>query len=287
MIVVGGTTSAELAKEIASALGCKYVQAATVRFPDTECYTRIDEESLNDDVAIVQNTYPDGNLIEMFLIQDAVRRLGAKTVTLVIPYFGYARQDRVFKPGEPESAKVMCELLARVCDFVITIDIHKESVLENFKKPYVDLKAAEAMANYFKGKGIDMVFSPDIGAAGRAKMLGEKMGVPYDHLEKHRISGTEVEIKPANSDVKGKKLLIVDDMIATGGTIMTATTQLKAAGAKSVTVACTHGVYVNNALEKLKKSDIDELLSCNTLMSDSSRISVSSMIADALKKKWF
>ena len=124
-------------------------------------------------------------------------------------------------------------------------------------------------------------------AAGRAKMVGERMGVPYDHLEKHRVSGTEVEIKPANSDVKGKKVLIVDDMISTGGTIMTATTQLKAAGAKSVTVACTHGVYVGGALEKLKKSDIDELLSCNTLISETSKISVAGMIAEALKKKWF
>lgn len=286
MIVVGGSSSAELAKEIALAIGCRYIEAATVRFPDNECYTRIDAESLDDDVAIVQNTYPDGNLVEMFLIQDAARKLGAKSVTLVIPYFGYARQDRVFKPGEPESAKVMCQLLSRVCDYVITVDIHKESVLEFFDKPYTDLKAADAMGDYFKGKGIDMVFSPDIGAAGRAKMVGERMGVPYDHLEKHRISGTEVEIKPANSDVKGKKLLIVDDMISTGGTIMTATTQLKAAGAKSVTVACTHGVYVNNALERLKKSDIDDLLSCGTIMSETSRISVSGMIADALRKKW-
>ncbi len=286
MIIVGGTTSRDLAKEIASILGCKYIEAATVRFPDGECYTRIDEESLNDDVAIVQNTYPDGNLVEMFLIQDAVRRLGAKSVTLVIPYFGYARQDRVFKPGEPESAKVMCQLLSHVCDYVITIDLHKEAVLEFFGKPYKDLKAANAMGDYFKGKGIDMVFSPDIGAAGRAKMVGERMGVPHDHLEKHRISGTEVEIKPANSDVKGKRVLIVDDMISTGGTIMTATTQLKAAGAKSVTVACTHGVYVNNALDRLKKSDIDDLLSCNTLMSETSRIPVAGMIADALKEKW-
>lgn len=287
MIVVGGSTSTGLAKEVASALGCRHIEAATVRFPDAECYTRIDEESLDDDVAIVQNTYPDGNLVEMFLIQDAVRRLGAKSVTLVIPYFGYARQDRVFKPGEPESAKVMCELLSRVCDYVITIDIHKEAVLESFGKKYADLKAANAMGDYFKGRGIDMVFSPDIGAAGRAKMVGERMGVPYDHLEKHRVSGTEVEIKPANSDVKGKKILIVDDMISTGGTIMTATTQLKAAGAKSVTVACTHGVYVGGALEKLKKSDIDELLSCNTLISETSKISVAGMIAEALKKKWF
>lgn len=286
MIIVGGSSSRDLAAETASILGCKYIEAATVRFPDGECYTRIDEESLDDDVAIFQNTYPDGNLVEMFLLQDAVRRLNARSVTIVIPYFGYARQDRVFKNGEPESAKVMCKLLAMGCDRVVTVDIHKEAVLEHFGRPYRDLKAGETMGDYFKTKGIDMVFSPDIGAAGRAKIVGERMGVPYDHLEKKRLSGTEVVIQPAKSDVKGKNLLIVDDMIATGGTIMTATTQLKAAGAKSVTVACTHGVYVNNALEKLNKSDIDELLSCNTLISETSKISVASIIADALKEKW-
>ena len=286
MIIVGGSSSRDLAAETASILGCKYIEAATVRFPDGECYTRIDEESLDDDVAIFQNTYPDGNLVEMFLLQDAVRRLNARSVTIVIPYFGYARQDRVFKNGEPESAKVMCKLLAMGCDRVVTVDIHKEAFLEHFGRPYRDLKAGETMGDYFKTKGIDMVFSPDIGAAGRAKIVGERMGVPYDHLEKKRLSGTEVVIQPAKSDVKGKSLLIVDDMIATGGTIMTATTQLKAAGAKSVTVACTHGVYVNNALEKLNKSDIDELLSCNTLISETSKISVASIIADALKEKW-
>ena len=283
MIVVGGSTSRDLAKEIASILGCGYIEAATVRFPDGECYTRIEQETLDDDVVIVQNTYPDENLVEMFLLQDAVKNAGAKKITLVIPYFGYARQDRVFKKGEPESAKVMCQLLSRVCDHVITVDLHKENVLEAFGCPYTDVKAANAMGDFFRDKDIDMVFSPDIGAANRAKMVGERMGKPYDHLEKKRLSGTEVVIQPASSDVKGKSVLIVDDMISTGGTIMTATTQLKAAGARKVTVACTHGVYVNNALDRLKKSDIDDLLSCNTLMSETSRIPVAGMIADAIR----
>ena len=285
MIVIGGSASMDLAKELASVMGCDYIQAATTTFPDGECYTRIDAEKLDDDVVIVQTTSPDSKLIELLLLQDAVRRLGAKSITLVIPYFGYARQDRVFKPGEPESAKVMCQHLDMNCDRVITVDIHKEAVLNYFNHPHKDLKAAPVIAEYFKGKGIDMVLSPDIGAAGRAKMVGEVMGVPYDHLEKKRLSGTEVVIQPAKSDVKGKSVLIVDDMISTGGTIMTATTQLKAAGARKVTVACTHGVYVNNALERLKASDIDDLLSCNTLISETSRISVARMIADAIKER--
>ena len=283
MIVIGGSASMDLAKELASVMGCDYIQAATTTFPDGECYTRIDAEKLDDDVVIVQTTSPDSKLIELLLLQDAVRRLGAKSITLVIPYFGYARQDRVFKPGEPESAKVMCQHLDMNCDRVITVDIHKEAVLNYFNHPHKDLKAAPVIAEYFKGKGIDMVLSPDIGAAGRAKMVGEVMGVPYDHLEKTRLSGTDVRIAPAKADVKGKKVLIVDDMISTGGTIIAAAYALREAGAAGISVACTHGVFVNNAIEKFTGSSLDALLSCNTLNNPVSHISVAFLIAEAIK----
>lgn len=284
MIIVGGSSSRDLAKELAGILDCTYIQAASTKFPDGECYTRIDAEALDDDVVIVQNTYPNDSLIEMFLIQDAVRRLGARSVTLVIPYFGYARQDRVFKPGEPESAKVMCQHLALVCDRVITIDIHKEAVLDYFPCRHTDLKAAAVIADYFKGKGIDLVLSPDIGAAGRAKDVGDRMGVPSDHLNKTRLSGTEVRIAPATFDVAGKNVLIVDDMISTGGTIVTASSALRDAGAASVSVACTHGVFVNNAIERLTGSALSAVLCCNTLENEVSHISVAGLIADALRE---
>lgn len=283
MIVIGGSASMDLAKELASVMGCDYIQAATTTFPDGECYTRIDAEKLDDDVVIVQTTSPDSKLIELLLLQDAVRRLGAKSITLVIPYFGYARQDRVFKPGEPESAKVMCNHLNMGCDRVITIDIHKEAVLEHFSCPHVDLKAASVIADYFKDSKIDLVLSPDIGAAGRAKDVGERLGVEYDHLEKTRLSGTDVRIAPAKADVKGKKVLIVDDMISTGGTIIAAAYALREAGAAGISVACTHGVFVNNAIEKFTGSSLDALLSCNTLNNPVSHISVASLIAEAIK----
>ena len=284
--MVGGSSSRELAKELAQLLKAPFIQAASTRFPDGECYIRIDSGALNDDVVIVQNTYPDSNIIEMFLLQDAVRKMGAKSITLVIPYFGYARQDRVFKPGEPESAKVMAQHLSLNCDRVITVDIHKEAVLDHFDCPHRDLKAAAAIAEYFKGKGIDLVLSPDIGAAGRAKDVGDRMGVPHDHLEKVRLSGSDVRISPATMDCKGKSVLIVDDMISTGGTIIAARQALMEAGAKSVSVACTHGVFVNNALERLTGSALDAVLCCNTLENMVSHISVAPTIAKALKEKW-
>ncbi len=285
MIIVGGSSSGNLAKELADILGCTYIQAASTKFPDGECYTRIEAEKLDDDVVIVQNTFPNDSLIELFLIQDAVDKLGAKKVTLVIPYFGYARQDRVFKPGEPESAKIMCKLLSSVrCDRVITIDLHKEATLDYFECDHCDLKAAEVIASYFSDKGIDLVLSPDIGAAGRAKDVGDRMGLPHDHLEKVRLSGTEVRIAPANFDATGKNVLIVDDMISTGGTIIAAAAALREAGATSVSVACTHGVFVNNAIERLTNSALSAVLCCNTLENDVSKISVAGIIAAALKE---
>ncbi len=284
MIIIGGSSSVGLAKDVAKALGCEFIQASTTRFPDGECYTRLDRESIDGDAVIIQNTYPDGNLIEMLLIRDAAITLGAKRVTMVIPYFGYARQDKLFKPGEPMSAKVMCDILDRICDKVITVDLHKESTLDNFTHAHVDLKAAGPIAEYFRDKGIDMVLSPDIGASARAKDVGDRLGVPYDHLEKTRLSGTEVRIAPAKADCTGKRILIVDDMISTGGTIIAAAAALKQAGALSVSVACTHGVFVNNAIENLRGSQLERVLCCNTIDTAFSEISVAGIIADELRK---
>ena len=284
MIVIGGSSSVGLARDVAKLLGCEFIQASTTRFPDGECYTRLDRESIDSDAVIIQNTYPDGNLIEMLLIRDAAITLGAKRITMVIPYFGYARQDRLFKPGEPMSARVMCDILDRICDKVITIDLHKESTLDNFTHAHKDLKAAGPIAEYFRGKGIDMVLSPDIGASARAKDVGDRLGVPYDHLEKTRLSGTEVRIAPAKADCAGKRILIVDDMISTGGTIIAAAAALKQAGAVSVSVACTHGVFVNNAIENLSGSQLEKVLCCNTIDTMFSEISVAGVIADELRK---
>ncbi|MDR0523802.1 MAG: ribose-phosphate diphosphokinase [Candidatus Methanoplasma sp.] len=285
MFVVGGSSSRSLSTEVARILGAPHAQAATSRFPDGECYTRVDAPLGGEDAVIIQNTYPDGNLVEMLLIQDAVKRAGPRSVTLVVPYFGYARQDRVFKPGEPESAGAMAAHLGMACDRIVTVDIHKEEVLGRFGCPGRDLKAAAAIADHFRGGGVDLVLAPDIGAAGRARDVGDRLGVPHDHLEKTRLSGSEVRIAPAKMDCAGKRILIVDDMISTGGTIIAARGALAAAGAESVSAACTHGVFAPGALERLQGS-LDGIACCDTIEGAASTISAAPLIAAALREEW-
>jgi len=279
MMILGGSTSKSLAQDLARVLGVEYVQALTKRFPDGEAYVRIEREALDKEVVLVQNTYPDANLVELLLLLDAARGLGADKITCVIPYFGYARQDRRFNPGEALSAKVMLRHLEMEMDRLLTIDLHKPDVLEWFARaPASDLKAAPAIGEFFSNHGIDLVLGPDKGATKRAEEVAAVIGCESDHLEKARLSGTEVRIAPSQIEAKGKTVLIVDDIISTGGTIVAATSELKRLGASKVFAACTHGLFTGGAVDRLK--DVcDLVVSTNTLESDVSRVSVAKVVA--------
>jgi ribose-phosphate pyrophosphokinase len=182
-MILGGSTSKSLAQDLAQVLGLEYVQALTKRFPDGEAYVRIERDALDKEVVLVQNTYPDANLVELLLLLDAARGLGADKITCVIPYFGYARQDRRFNPGEALSAKVMLRHLEMEMDRLLTIDLHKPDVLEWFAQaPAKDLKATRAIGDYFGRQGIDLVLGPDKGAAQRAAEVAKIIGCESDHL---------------------------------------------------------------------------------------------------------
>jgi ribose-phosphate pyrophosphokinase len=279
MIVLGGSTSKSLSQDLAKVLGLEYVQATTKRFPDGEAYVRIERDALDKEVVLVQNTYPDSNFLELLLLLDAARGLGADKITCVIPYFGYARQDRRFNPGEALSAKVILRHLEMEMDRLLTIDLHKPDVLEWFARaPAMDLKAAPAIGDFFAAFGIDLVLGPDKGAVHRAKEVADVMGCESDHLEKTRLSGTEVRIAPSQIGAKGKTVLIVDDIISTGGTIVAATSELKRLGAAKVYAACTHGLFTGGAVERLR-GVCDMVVSTNTLESEASKISVAKVVA--------
>ncbi len=282
MIVVGGSSSKMLAQDLAKELECKYLQAHTTRFPDGECYVRIEEERIDDDVIIVQSTHPDNNLVELLLLQDAALGLGAKKVTSVIPYFGYARQDERFKRGEALSAKVMVKMVEQNSKSFVTIDIHKPIVLDWFRGDAQDVHAAPCIGHFFKGSEIDMVLAPDEGALQRAREVATVIGTEWDYLEKTRLSGEVVRMAPKNLDAKDKNALIVDDIISTGGTIEAAANQLKIMGAKSVTAVCTHGLFAKGALDRLRKC-CNAVYSTNTIEGEVSVISVAPQIAKVLR----
>jgi len=282
MIVIGGSASTNLAKDLASNLNAEYVQAITKTFPDGETYARIDREALSGEVVIVQNSYPNDKLVELLLLQDAALGLGAEKITCVIPYFGYARQDERFNRGEPLSAKVMVEHIQMNADKVVLIDVHGPEIMEWFTKAEViDVHAAPCVGDFFKEFGVDLVLAPDEGALKRAGWTAERLGVDWDYLVKTRLSGTHVHMTPKNIDAKGRKVLIVDDIISTGGTIIAATEELRRLGARSVMAACTHGLFVGNALDNLKKH-VDKLACANTLESEVSQISVAPEVAKAI-----
>ncbi|MCU0862088.1 MAG: ribose-phosphate diphosphokinase [Methanomassiliicoccales archaeon] len=282
MMILCGSTSKSLAQDLSLVMGAEFVQATTKRFPDGEAYVRIERQAMDKEVVLVQNTYPDQNLVELLLLLDAARGLGADKITCVIPYFGYARQDRRFNPGEALSAKVMLRHLEMEMDRLLTIDLHKPDVLEWFARaPAKDLKAAPAIGEFFSSAGIDLVLGPDAGAATRARETAKVIGCESDHLLKTRISGTEVRISPSQVDARGRTVLIVDDIISTGGTIVAATNELKRLGAKKVYASCTHGLFTGGAISKLK-GVCDRVVSTNTLESEVSEISLAKVVAQAL-----
>lgn len=282
MIVIGGSSSRKLADDLARELGTDVIQATSKRFPDGECYIRLEMEGIEREVVIVQNSHPDDMFVELLLLQDAAARLGAEKITNVIPYFGYARQDKLFNKGEAVSAAVMVEHIEMKADKVITVDIHSAETLDWFKTAKgVDVHATSCIGSYFSDKGIDLVLAPDEGAAERAEGVAKILGCDWDHLVKTRLSGTEVRITPKRLDVKGKSVLIVDDIISTGGTIEAATKQLRSLGARRIVAVCTHGLFTMGALERLRKC-CDAVLSTNTLENEVSEISVAPAIAKAI-----
>jgi ribose-phosphate pyrophosphokinase len=279
MYVVGGSASQLLSKELAKCLRAKLAKVETKRFPDDECYVRIDENLDGEEVFVVQTTWPDRNIVELFLLQDAVYEFDVASLTTVVPYFGYARQDKQFLPGEPISARALARLVQLNTDEFVTVDVHAPSVIDWFDDVSArNVHAYPCVGRHLKSKGIDLVLSPDEGRADNAKRVADVVGCEADFLVKTRLDGETVEMAPKSLGVKGKKVAIVDDIIATGGTIAKAAEQLRRQGAESILAVCTHGVFAKNGLDKLR-SVCDEICSTDTIENPTTCISVASEVA--------
>ncbi|MBN2066091.1 MAG: ribose-phosphate diphosphokinase [Candidatus Thermoplasmatota archaeon] len=282
MYIIGGTASKAVAEELAKELHCPLAETIAKRFPDDECYIRIVDDISQEQVIIVQTAYPDHNIVELFLLQNAAKEAGASKITVVMPYMGYARQDKKFQKGEPISAQTLARLISAQADAVITVDPHKEYILDFFTVSAVGCSAVPELAKYLKKQSVDFILAPDKGALERAKNAADIIGCEYDYMEKKRIDGTTVEIKPKKLDAKGKIVAIIDDIISTGGTMAKSIEHLNNQGANSVFVACTHGLFAGDAIKKLHTAGCTEIIATNTIISDFSKVSIAPCIARLL-----
>ncbi len=284
MYILGGTSAKNVARNLANKIYQPLLQATYKRFPDDEFYVRVLDDISGEDVLIVQTAYPDPKIIELLLMQDAVHDAGAKKITVVLPYFGYSRQDKRFEEGEAISARAVAQHISIHADCVITVDPHKEHILKFFTVPAYSCSAVSTIAQYLKEKNIDFILAPDKGAKERGKEAATLIDCEYDYLEKTRIDGTTVKIKPKKLDAHGKHVAIIDDIISTGGTMANSIKELKKQGAKTVSVACTHGLFVGGAKEKLLSADCDEIISTDTIETEFSKVSAADCIAEILLK---
>jgi len=284
MYILGGTSAKNVARNLANKIHQPLLQATYKRFPDDEFYVRVLDDIAGEDVLIVQTAYPDQKIVELLLMQDAVHDAGAKKITVVLPYFGYSRQDKRFEEGEAISARAVAQHISIHADCVITVDPHKEHILKFFTVPAYSCSAVPTIAQYLKEKNIDFVLAPDKGAKERAKEAATLIDCEYDYLEKTRIDGTTVKITPKKLDAHGKYVAIIDDIISTGGTMANSIKELKKQGAKTVSIACTHGLFVGGAKEKLLSADCDEIISTDTIETEFSKVSAADCIAEVLLK---
>jgi len=279
--IVGGPASQLLASRTARALGTEPVLCEFNRFPDGELYLRIADEIKNESVILIQSTPTDSDLVSLLQLIDACNE--AKELNVVIPYMGYSRQDKRFKPREPISARAVARCIN--ADRVFTVNIHEKSVLGYFPCPAKNLDAAKLLGEYIAGFGLEnpILVAPDEGAEGLVKKVSFGLGFDYDHLQKTRLSGDTVTIKTKNIDVTGRHVVLVDDMIATGGTMTESIKMLKDQGAVDVYLACVHPVLARNAVLRLFNAGVKDIIATDTLEKAESILSVAPLIVDALK----
>ena len=286
--VIGGNASKDLAKRIARRLKAKYVDADTRTFPDGESKITFRHNLKKSVVLVVQSTYPpvDTNLLQILSIISEVKKISSK-IYAIIPYMGYARQDRQFLNGEIVTMSVVAKMLqAAGAKKAIAVDIHSKTALRHFKIPTENVSAIPELAKYLKKLKLKnpIVVSPDTGGSLRAKKFADILKSDFITLKKSRNRKTgKVSIQSTKADVNGKDLIIVDDIISTGGSVVKATQFLKKQKCKRVFVVCTHGLLVGDAEKNIKKAGVTQIISTNTIPRSISKVDVSGVIAQAVQ----
>jgi ribose-phosphate pyrophosphokinase len=270
MILIAGPSANGIADRIAELRGEKAYNAVHKVFPDGESYIKMPQGIAGEEVAIIQSTNnpQDKSLMELFFMIDKARELGAKSVTAIVPYMGYMRQNKEFNEGEAVSINTIISILNSLhLDNLITIQPHKSGPLRAFKGKTIIVEVIGKMAEY-AGDGMHnpIVLAPDKGALEIARKAAASMGCIYTYIDKERLNDTKVSIKHSPSeDMSGRDVMIIDDMISTGGTIVQAAEFARSRGARSVRAAAVHLIMAGNAEEKLMNAGISEICGTNTL----------------------
>jgi ribose-phosphate pyrophosphokinase len=297
MQIFAGNSNPKLANDICKYLDVKLAKALITRFSEGEIRVEIQENVRGKDIFIVQSTCPpvNDNIMELLIMVDALRRASASRLTAVIPYFGYARQDRKDMPRVPITAKLVANLLTTAgVDRVLTIDLHAGQIQGFFDIPLDHLFAVKVLMEYFNKKKISnlVVVSPDVGGIKMARAYAKRINADLAIVDKRRVDDQKAEAMNILGEVKGKNAVIVDDMIATAGSLVEATQALKDAGAKDIYAAATHPVLSGPAIERIQKSPLKEVLVTDTIPIDSSKkingrikiLSVAPLLGEAIKR---
>ncbi len=270
-ILFTGTSHPKLAKEIADYLGIKLGEVQLDRFPDGEISVQIKENVRGRDVFLMQSIALDPNnyLMELLIMIDSLRRASAQSIAVVIPYFGYCRQDRKDRPRVPITAKLVANLLQNAgATRVVTMDLHTDQLQGFFDIPVDNLYARPCISEGVK-RDVDpsnlVVVTPDIGSVKLAKAYAQQMGVDFAIVDKHRCDSSNVEVVTLIGEVKGKDVLLADDMCSTAGTLVSAAKVCQEKGANRIFAAVTHGLFVGPAVEKIENSPIEVLYMSNTI----------------------
>jgi len=294
--ILHGNATPDLAKDVAYYLGLPVGDVQVGKFSNGEISVSINESIRGADVYVIQSicTPVNTNLMELLILIDALKRASAGRINAVIPFYGYARQDRKAKSREPITAKLLANLItAAGADRVITMDLHAPQIQGFFDIPVDHLYAAPSIVNYFMNKQLEdlVIVSPDVGGVTRARYLAAKMDAPLAIIDKRRPRPNVSEVMNIIGDIDGKNCIIIDDMIDTAGSVVNAAKHLKAMGAKDIYVACSHPVLSGPAFERIRDSDIKELVVMDTIPvpkdKDAEKItvlSVAPVFAEAIKR---
>ena len=284
-----------MADAICRSIGFEVGQCTVTSFPDGETFVKVEENVRGEDIYIIQSTCPptNHNLMELFIMMDAMRRASAKRITAVLPFYGYARQDRKDQPRVPITAKLVANLLvAAGANRILAMDLHAQQIQGFFDIPVDHLYAAPVMYDYLRKKKLEnlVVVSPDVGGLKMAHAYSQVLEASLAIVAKRRKSATEVESMAVIGDIRGKNVLLVDDLTETAGTLTSAATLLKKKGAKKILACVSHAILGDTGIERLRKSAIDELITTDTVLRPAidgvkiTTLSVAGLLGEAIKR---